>query len=136
MTHDEIRTAISADPALQTLVPDTASLAEALSAGRMRWTPTEVGVGTIIEALGLAAANAVLDVIYAEPSYRHVKPLLEQGRLRLDSAFVRGALQGMVPALLTQQQCDALLARATAPDPVSEYDVRCAIYADDGSLRV
>lgn len=136
MTHDEIRAAIAADPALQALVPDTQALAAALSAGRVRYVETNVGVGTIIEVLGLATANPVLDAIYASPDYRHVKPLLDQGRLRLDSEFVRGALQAMVPALLTQAQRDALVARAAVADPVSEYEVRCAIYADDGSLRV
>lgn len=136
MTADEIRAAIAADPALQALVPDTQALAAALSAGRVRYVETNVGVGTIIEVLGLPTANPVLDAIYASPDYRHVKPLLDQGRLRLDSEFVRGALQAMVPALLTQAQRDALVARAAVADPVSEYEVRCAIYADDGSLRV
>lgn len=136
MTHDEIRAAIAADPALQALVPDTQALAAALSAGRVRYVETNIGVGTIIEVLGLATANPVLDAIYASPDYRHVKPLLDQGRLRLDSEFVRGALQAMVPALLTQAQRDALVARAEVSDPVGEYEVRCAIYADDGSLRV
>ncbi|MDI3489570.1 MAG: hypothetical protein PWP11_847 [Thauera sp.] len=136
MTAEEIRAAIAADPALQALVPDTQALAAALSAGRVRYVETNVGVGTIIEVLGLATANPVLDAIYASPDYRHVKPLLDQGRLRLDSEFVRGALQAMVPALLTQEQCDALITRSAAPDPVGEYDVRMAIYNDDGSLRV
>lgn len=136
MTADEIRAAIAADPALQALVPDTQALAAALSAGRVRYVETNVGVGTIIEVLGLPTANPVLDAIYASPDYRHVKPLLDQGRLRLDSEFVRGALQAMVPALMTHAQRDALVARAAVADPVSEYEVRCAIYADDGSLRV
>jgi hypothetical protein len=136
MTHDEIRAAIAADPALQALVPDTQALAAALSAGRTLYVETNIGVGTIIEVLGLSVANPVLDAIYASPDYRHVKPLLDQGRLRLDSEFVRGALQTMVPTLLTQAQRDALVARAAVADPVSEYEVRCAIYADDGSLRV
>jgi len=136
MTAEEIRAAIAADPALQALVPDTQALAAALSAGRVRYVETNIGVGTIIEVLGLSVANPVLDAIYASPDYRHVKPLLDQGRLRLDSGFVRGALQAMVPTLLTQAQRDALVARAVVADPVSEYEVRCAIYADDGSLRV
>ena len=84
MTADEIRAAIAADPALQALVPDTQAIADALSVGRTRWKHTDIGVGTIIEALGLAAANPVLDALYASPDYRHVKPLLDEGRLRLD----------------------------------------------------
>ena len=137
MTPDEIRAAISADPALQALVPDTQAIADALSAGRTRWKPTDIGVGTIIEVLGLAAANPVLDALYASPDYRHVKPLLEQGRLRLDSVAQAGMLQPLVTSeLLTQAQLDALVARAKEPAPVDEYDVRMAIHNDDGSLKV
>ena len=137
MTADEIRAAIAADPALQALVPDTQALADALSVGRTRWKHTEIGVGTIIEVLGLAAANPVLDALYASPDYRHVKPLLDQGRLRLDAVAQAGMLQPLVTGgLLTQAQLDALVARAKEPAPVAEYDVRMAIYNDDGSLKV
>lgn len=137
MTPDEIRAAISADPALQALVPDTQAIADALSVGRTRWKHTEIGVGTIIEVLGLSAANPVLDALYAAPDYRHVKPLLDQGRLRLDVVAQAGMLQPLVTGeLLTQAQLDTLIARAKEPAPVAEYDVRVAIYNDDGSLRV
>ena len=57
MTADEIRAAIAADPALQALVPDTQAIAAALSVGRTRYVETQIGVGTIIEVLGLAAAK-------------------------------------------------------------------------------
>lgn len=137
MTPEEIRAAISADTALQALVPDTQAIADALSAGRTRWKHTDIGVGTIIEALGLAAANPVLDALYASPDYRHVKPLLEQGRLRLDVVAQAGMLQPLVTGgLLTEAQLDALIARAKEPAPVDEYQVRVAIYNDNGSLRV
>ena len=137
MTADEIRAAIAADPALQALVPDTQAIAAALSVGSTRWKHTEIGVGTIIEVLGLAAANPVLDALYAAPDYRHVKPLLDQGRLRLDAVAQAGMLQPLVTGgLLTQVQLDALVARAKEPAPVDEYDVRMAIYNDDGSLKV
>lgn len=137
MTADEIRAAIAADPALQALVPDTQAIAAALSAGRMRWKHTEIGVGTIIEVLGLAAANPVLDALYASPDYRHIKPLLEQGRLRLDAVAQAGMLQPLVTGgLLTQAQLDALIARAEEADPVDEYQVRIAIhYNADGTRK-
>ena len=137
MTADEIRAAIAADPALQALVPDTQAIAAALSVGRTRYVETQIGVGTIIEVLGLAAANPVLDALYAAPDYRHVKPLLDQGRLRLDVVAQAGMLQPLVTGgLLTQAQLDALIARAKEAAPVAEYDVRMAIYNDDGSLKV
>ena len=137
MTAEEIRAAIAADPALQALVPDTVAIAAALSVGRTRYVETNIGVGTIIEALGLPAVNPVLDALYAAPDYRHVKPLLDQGRLRLDAVAQAGMLQPLVTGgLLTQAQLDALVARAKEPAPVAEYDVRMAIYNDDGSLKV
>lgn len=137
MTADEIRAAIAADPALQALVPDTQAIAAALSVGRTRYVETQIGVGTIIEVLGFAAANPVLDALYASPDYRHVKPLLDQGRLRLDVVAQAGMLQPLVTGgLLTQAQLDALIARAKEAAPVAEYDVRMAIYNDDGSLKV
>lgn len=137
MTADEIRAAIAADPALQALVPDSQVIADALSVGRTRWKHTDIGVGTIIEVLGLAAANPVLDALYASPDYRHVKPLLEQGRLRLDVVAQAGMLQPLVAGgLLTQVQLDALVARAKEPDPVDEYAVRVAIhYNADGTRK-
>ena len=136
MTAEEIRAAIAADPALQALVPDTVALAAALSVGRTRYVETQIGAGTIIEVLGLAVANPVLDALYAAPDYRHVKPLLDQGRLRLDAVAKAGMLQPLVTSeLLTQAQLDALVARAKEPAPVDEYDVRMAIYNDDGSLK-
>lgn len=135
MTADEIRAAIAADPALQALAPDSQAIADALSVGRTRWKHTDIGVGTIIEVLGLAAANPVLDALYASPDYRHVKPLLEQGRLRLDVVAQAGMLQPLVTGgLLTQAQLDALIARAKEPAPVDEYQVRVAIhYNADGT---
>lgn len=137
MTADEIRAAIAADPALQALVPDTQAIAAALSVGRTRYVETQIGAGTIIEVLGLAAANPVLDALYASPDYRHVKPLLDQGRLRLDVVAQAGMLQPLVTGgPLTQAQLDALIARAKEAAPVAEYDVRMAIYNDDGSLKV
>ena len=137
MTADEIRAAIAADPALQALVPDTQAIADTLSVGRTRWKHTDIGVGTIIEVLGLAAANPVLDALYASPDYRHVKPLLDQGRLRLDVIAQAGMLQPLVTGgLLTQAQLDALIARAKEPAPVDEYQVRVAIhYNADGTRK-
>ncbi len=136
MTDDEIRAEIAADPALQALVPDTTTLATALSAGRWKWAKTEIGKGTIIETLGLAAANGVIDAILAAPDYRHVKELLEQGRLRLDIAAQGGLLQPLVPDVMSQAQHDALCNRAKEAVTVDEFAVRRAIYNDDGSLRV
>lgn len=135
-TKEEIRGLINSDQEVKTLLPNTEAIAQRLSQGRVKYVHTEIGVGTIIESFGLTSGNQVLDVIYGLPDYRHVKPLLDQGRLRLDSAFVRNALQSMVPSLITQDQYDSLISRSEQPDLISEWDVRCAIFNDDGSLAV
>jgi len=137
MTPEQIRDAITASPELQALVPDTVALAAALSVGRTHWKPTDIGKGTIIQQLGLATANNVIDAVLGTPDYRHVKELLEQGRLRLDVVAQAGLLQPLVTAgIMTQGQLDALTAVAKEPDPVDEYSVRIGIFNDDGSLRV
>jgi hypothetical protein len=136
MTPSEIRAAIAADPALQALVPNVEALAAALSAGRTKLTPTEVGAGTVLEVLGMTTGNALLDVIDTVADFRHVRPLVQQGRLRLDSPLVIGTMQSLVGTVLTQAQADALKARATVPDPVDLESVKRALWADDGTLLV
>lgn len=126
---DEIR----ALPAELLAGRDTAAIAGALSEGRTQLVPKEIGSGTIIETIGLAAGNALLDVLYAQADFRHVKPMLEQGRLRVDSALVRATLDSLAGAgVITAAQCAALKALAEAPSPVSEYAVRRAVWSDDG----
>lgn len=137
MTPQEIRDAITASAEIHALVPDTTAIAAALSAGRTRYRATEIGKGTILQVLGLPAGNAVIDAILAAPDYRHIKELLEQGRLRLDIAAQGGLLQPLVIAgVMTQAQHDALCEVAMDADHIPEFEVRCAIFADDGSLLV
>lgn len=134
MTSEEIRAAITANH--MALVPDTNALAEALSVGRTRAIMREVGNGLILATIGFVSGNALLDVLTTQADYRHVKPLVEQGRLDVSSPLVAATLQSMVGTVLTQPEVDALLALGTEPDPISEYQVRAAIYADNGELLV
>jgi hypothetical protein len=137
MDKAAIRAAIAADAALQALVPNTKAIADALSVGRTRVVPTEVGNGTILEVLGLSTGNALLDLINTNPDFRYVKPLVEQGRLRLDSALVQATLAGLVAAaVITQAQADALTALCKQADPVSAEEVQAAIFNDNGSLAI
>ncbi|MCK0507925.1 hypothetical protein [Aromatoleum anaerobium] len=136
MVIDDIRAAIAADSALRALIPDTQAIAAALSVGRTRPNGREIGNGTVLETVGLVSGNRLLDVIDTEPSYRHVKPLLEQGRLVASSPVVVAALQSMVPLVLSQAEANALIALGRDPDPVAEIDVRRALWNDDGSLAL
>lgn len=128
MTPKEIRAAIEASPALQAMKNDDVAIAAALSVGRTKVVPTEIGNGTILEAIGLTAGNALLDVLNTAPDFRHVKPLIEQGRLRLDSPLVIGTLGALVASgVLTQENADVLAARARVPDVVTPQQVSDAI---------
>ena len=106
---------------------DDGAIATALSTERVKLAPTEIGNGGILEAIGMADGNILLDVINSAPDFRHVKSLLEQGRLRIDSALVRATLDSLVPAVLTSDQATKLKALAEVPDPVSAQQVAQAL---------
>lgn len=98
-------------------------IAQMVSEGRTKPSTREIGNGTILETIGLQYGNAMLDVIYSAPDFRHVKPLLEQGRLIVGSPLVVATVQGMVPGVMPQAVADRLLALAVEPAPVSVQDV-------------
>lgn len=147
MTHEEIRAAIGANPSLLVLDgsgrPDTTATAVALSAGRTRLGTVSVGVFAIWAAeTGMRAVIEDHATNAASPM-RSVALALRDvltgniGGIRLDLPANIDTLAAWVSAgLLSAQHRDALLALATTPDPVPEFEVRCAIYADDGTLRV
>lgn len=103
------------------------AIAAALSVGRTRIVPTEIGKGRILETLGLDAGNALLDVIDGAPEFRHVKHLVANGWLDIGSPIVRAAVDGLVPSVLTQAQADALKSLAVVADPVSAQQVAAAL---------
>jgi hypothetical protein len=113
-----------------------------MSEVRTKPAPFEAGKGEVLNALGLECGNAFCDYVDVTPDLRHVKQLLEAGRLRLDTPTTIDMVNGMVDieisrgVIFSQENADTLLMLAHVPDPVSEYDVRCAIYADDGSRRI
>jgi hypothetical protein len=102
---------------------DYDAIAAALSVGRKRANALEIGNGTILATIGLAAGNALLDVISGAPDFRHVKPLVEQGRLTIGSPLVQATVKSLIGTVLTQQQADALCALGFDADPVSPAEV-------------
>lgn len=111
---------------------DTKAIADALSEGRVRPTMREIGNGLVLETLGLEVGNAVLDLVHSDESLRHVRPLLEQGRLVASSALVGEWLDGLVTgAVITRGQADAIVALGYEPDPVTELEVRSACWAGE-----
>lgn len=140
MNANEIRAAIAVDPVLMALVPDTNALAAALSQGRIKTVSTLVGVGRVMDRLGPLDGAAVLDALdglrSSSSPVRWAWVLLERGELDVGLASVRDQIDALTPAIFTPAQASAIKSLAEVSDPVSEYDVRCAIYADDGSLKV
>ncbi len=66
----------------------------------------------------------LLDEINAMPNFRHVKPLVEQGRLVVGSPLVAASLGAFVAGnVITQANADKLLALGIEPAPVSVGEV-------------
>lgn len=113
---------------------DFDAIAAAVSVGRKRRNTKEIGNGTILEVLGLSAGNALLDVINNVADFRHVKPLVEQGRLQIGSPLVQETVQDLVPAVLTQAQADALCALGwDAGAPVTAHEVKQVLFDFEGN---
>lgn len=140
MTHDEIRAAIAADANLLVLLPDTTAIAAALSEGRTRLVSRMANFGTVMDTLGPADGAAALDMLdalrAAIPAVKWAFVLLERNELDLGLASVRGQIDALTGTVFTPAQAAALKALAEQPDPVSEFDVRLAIYNDQGGLRL
>ena len=110
------------DPAL-VASGDYQAIADALNSGRTKPQSTAIGKGTIIGVLGMAAGNAFLDVIDNEPNYRHIKDIIKNESFDVSLPVSQGGIDAMVPAVLTQEQADALKALGTVPDTVTAAQV-------------
>ncbi len=117
---------------------DCTGIAALMSAGRVGDNGREIGSGTIIEILGLTAGNAFLDILLNASSaspFRHVKPLVEQGRLRIGSKMVQEQVMVLVPTVLTLDQANALCLVGQCPNPYTALDIADALFHTDGSLK-
>ena len=113
------------------------TLARILSVGRIRPSAREIGNGMILDTLGVAAGNKLLDHIATQDDLRHVRPLLEQGRLVIGSALAQAALQSYVqlPDVISKADADKLCALGIEPDPLMPCDVADALYNPDGTQK-
>lgn len=141
MTPDQqaaLRAVARANPAcaVPLAAKDCAALALLLSVDRTRQSATEIGYGTILEVIGIAAGNQLIDFIKGNPELRHVVPLLEQGRLRIGSPVTQEAVQSFVgAAAVTQANADKLCALGGEPAPLTPLEVADALYNPDGSEK-
>lgn len=141
MTPDQqaaLRAAARANPfcAAPLAAKDCGTLALFLSAGRTRASATEIGYGTILEVIGIAAGNQLIDFIKGNPDLRHVVPLLEQGRLRIGSPVAQAAVQSFVDAgVVSQADADTLCALGREPAPLTVAEVAEAFFHPDGTEK-
>jgi hypothetical protein len=132
-----VRSAIELDTDLQALIPDTQAIADKLSGREFYKAPFEIGAGGILATLGLERGNVLLDAIQSTPGFRHVWPMIEQGRLDLSSPLVEAGLDMLVQGeVISSSEMQQLLSLCLRPIEVSEDDVKRAIWNDDGSLAI
>ena len=117
---------------------DADAIAAAVNVGRTRIAPRLGGIGAVMETLGAVDGPLVLDALDSlkatMPAVRWGWVLLERGELDFGSTVTRQMIDGLVTGgVMTEAQGLAIKALAEQPDPVAEFDVRCAIWADDGS---
>lgn len=148
MTHDEIRAVIGASPELQALAPDTQALAaHPIFANHKQaseyWLTDRGLVSDLTVATGSPAMSDSILTKFdtAAGQSRSVKAV--SNRLYSDDRGINFGDPAMVawfvamtPALFTEQERDALLALSQRPAPVGEFEIRQAIFNDNGSLRV
>jgi hypothetical protein len=141
MTPDQqaaLRAQAHADDACaQALVDrDLDELARILSIGRTRPSAFEIGNGTVLEVIGIAAGNKLLDHIQADADLRYVTPLLEQGRLTIGAQVAQAALQSYVAlGVLSQENADVLCALGREADLLTPQDVAEALYNPNGTQK-
>lgn len=135
--QEELRQAAHSRPdcAAALAAKDCQALADLLSAGRTRGNDVVVGYGTILEVIGIEAANTLIDFIKGAEALRHVVPLLDQGRLRIGSPLVQSTLQSFVGGPVDQAAADALCALGQQSDPLTAQQVADALFHPDGSEK-
>lgn len=106
---------------------DDGAIAAALSAGRVKVVPTEIGKGRILATMGLEAGNAFLDIIDSAPDFRHVRHLIANGWLDIGDGLTRAMVDSLVGTVLTSEQASALKALAEEPEVITAQQVAQAL---------
>lgn len=153
MSPEEIRAAILERPDVKALLPDTRAVAEALSIGRLQRQETLITERRVLSVLGVvvggefldaldAFASTVLDSAHPLAAYqsgirRAIGWLKTEDGIDVGDATSQAMLEALAQAgVVTSVSADAIRALAYAPSPLLEFDVRRAVFADDGSLLV
>ena len=110
-------------------------IADVVSEGRVSTKETLVGFGTILDVLGPRAGALALDafesLVPTVPEVKWTLKLLDKSNLDLGLSSTRMQLDQLVPAILTQEQANALKALAEIPQPVTWFDCNLALDLED-----
>jgi hypothetical protein len=142
MDAQAIRDAITSDPALMALVPDTQAIADAMSQGRTVTgdvTAHDIRQYLMLVDLLLPIEESTSPTCKAATRALEIFPVFDLSNPMI--AYKLGqVLDGLVADDLvpdfTEEHKLTILSLAQHPDPVSEFDVRKAIFADDGEVLV
>jgi hypothetical protein len=113
---------------------DHQAIADAVNVGRTKIASRIGGVGTIMDTLGADGGATLLDNLEAMSSASSAVKWGMRLILAGNLDFGLDSTRSMITALVPSPAKEALLAVAEVPDAVSEFDVRCALYAADGTF--
>lgn len=143
--RDEIKASVSPELIASR---DSQQIADALNVGRTRVVSRLITERDVLAgyADGPVIADAVLAKIeaFAQSSHqlasvvRRASGWLTPGKgIDIGNQSTRLLLDQMAAGgVLTADEAEKLKSMAVEPDPVSEFDVRCAIWNDDGTYAV
>ena len=107
---------------------DHGAIAAAVNVGRKKIVSRLGGIGAVMETLGPVDGAALLDSLEVTastvPAVRWAFVLINRGELDFGSLATRA----MIDQLVTSPAKELLLAVAEVPNPITEFDVRCALY--------
>lgn len=112
-------------------------IAETVSADRKAVVKSLHGIGAVIEILGLEDGPAVLSSIEQLRSTNQAVKwgwvLLEKGELDFGSDTTRLMIDSLVLfSVITSEQSSLLKSLAERGSPVSEFEIRKALWSDEG----
>lgn len=112
---------------------DTTAIAAVLSVGRTKVISKSGGIGMVLGALGPVNGAALLDTLETasttNPPLKWAFVLINRGDLDFGSPATRAMIDQLIPGPAGV----ALKAVAEVPDAVTEFEVRQALWADDGT---
>lgn len=119
---------------------DYEEIARVVSQGRSKVVSSLHGIGAVLEVLGLQDGpdflNKLENLRLINPAVKWGWILLERGELDFGSTTTRAMIDSLVfSEVITEEQAMILKGLAMREDPITEYDVRKALWTDQGVYR-